>query len=914
MSSALRALNALAVIVPLLMTSGYAPGLAGSGAYATSGAWPNLASPGETSLATGSTHGLTWVSRSSGTVNRLRRVTCTTSSTCLIVGDGGTILASADGGATWSNRSTSAGQDLRGITCPSTSDCLAVGSWGTILVSTDGGATWSRRPSGVPYNLFDITCPTSRGCVAVGDGAILTSTDAGATWTDQLPRPLYTSTIRTGVACPSRTHCLAVGQYGMILASADGGATWSNRSTSAGQDLRGITCPSTSDCLAVGSWGTILASTNGGLTWSSRFSGTKDDLDSVACATIKTCVTVGGGSVAGGPVSTILTSTDGGGTWRNVSPNASNELWGITCPTSTSCLAVGDNGTILQGQLPTSSPDQQHLAKAIGQYKTVLDIAFGQLTGTVGDLGTEGQSFRDEVKSDQFRVYASIARAAIDTLVGGWNELDGKSATDTEAKLIAVCSDFSLGFAKGATIDAMAKKLVAYLHDHSVKDQAATMASGIDRSIRAGIDKQLDALIANPPNLSKAKTDAVIAALRSREDALAWIGTRQVLGAAATLHEAFYQQGSSHVGADLVTALWQQATPLLLSALFGPEAGVGAGALISVWNTAVAQQKLAADAQVVAEYELALLSMQDYTGRLHDAATLVIKGLKARPVAFAGVSAMVANVQVVGSGAAATRAHRTDTRREVLNLTIHNTGATMPFYVLVTYNTGFDINGTLTLGGQQKLHLSVLATLDSFQLGGKGQMIATITVLGKATSSVSFTLQDAATHLDLVPGKGEQIHIALLPEPTLGDFVLADSKQVPNDQAIHFQYQQPVTHLRRFVSPRNSVIIVYIQWIESGGDIPNGQMLVTNTTYGVRCVWRFSGIDKNGTVSLTVPGGRGPDVTCNSPGGAVTGSFHGAALQIRLLETLKPYVKRTGAVEVTLHPGTLQDYHAEGGI
>jgi hypothetical protein len=77
-------------------------------------------------------------------------------------------------------------------------------------------------------------------------------------------------------------------------------------------------------------------------------------------------------------------------------------------------ILLAGRGVVIQGQLAT----------AIGRYKAALDLAFRQITGTVGDLDAEGQYFRDEVKSDQFKVYASIAQAAVGTLVAGWNELD----------------------------------------------------------------------------------------------------------------------------------------------------------------------------------------------------------------------------------------------------------------------------------------------------------------------------------------------------------------------------------------------------------------------------------------------------------------------------------------------------------
>src|SRR5450759_2935529 len=74
---------------------------------------------------------------------------------------------------TWRRRSSGTDYDLYGIVCPTSRACLAVGDGGTILASADGGATWRSRSSGTDNNLISITCPTSRACLAVGDGGTI---------------------------------------------------------------------------------------------------------------------------------------------------------------------------------------------------------------------------------------------------------------------------------------------------------------------------------------------------------------------------------------------------------------------------------------------------------------------------------------------------------------------------------------------------------------------------------------------------------------------------------------------------------------------------------------------------------------------------------------------------------------------
>ena len=72
---------------------------------------------------------------------------------------------------------------LLGVACPRPSTCVAVGDRGTLLRSTDGGRTWRRQPSGTTNDLDGVACLSPSTCVAVGmAGTILWSTDAGRTW------------------------------------------------------------------------------------------------------------------------------------------------------------------------------------------------------------------------------------------------------------------------------------------------------------------------------------------------------------------------------------------------------------------------------------------------------------------------------------------------------------------------------------------------------------------------------------------------------------------------------------------------------------------------------------------------------------------------------------------------------------
>src|SRR2546423_298807 len=116
----------------------------------------------------------------SGTPNTLDGVACPRPSTCVAVGEGGTILRSTDGGSTWRRQPSATTSELDGVACLSPSTCVAVGLGGTILRSTDGGSTWRRQSSGT--SLSRVACPRLSTCRAAGGrGKIVRSTDEGRT-------------------------------------------------------------------------------------------------------------------------------------------------------------------------------------------------------------------------------------------------------------------------------------------------------------------------------------------------------------------------------------------------------------------------------------------------------------------------------------------------------------------------------------------------------------------------------------------------------------------------------------------------------------------------------------------------------------------------------------------------------------
>ena len=169
---------------------------------------------------------------------------------------------------------------LNSVSCVSlgATTCYAVGRVGgtnanEVFVSSNGGISWSAVSAGDPIgsdrNLNGVSCQVALEsvrppsfvdlCFAVGDqGAIVTNSSSGRTWTSQQtnvePNTLANS-IFSGVSCPTRGTCFAVGEGPGIVASTNG-TTWTQKYSGLGGQA--ISCPSTTTCFAVGT-NSILA-------------------------------------------------------------------------------------------------------------------------------------------------------------------------------------------------------------------------------------------------------------------------------------------------------------------------------------------------------------------------------------------------------------------------------------------------------------------------------------------------------------------------------------------------------------------------------------------------------------------------------------------------------------------------------
>jgi kumamolisin len=228
--------------------------------------------------------------------------------------------------------------DLSSVACSSTTSCIAVGTYSNGgsngLLVTGWGSSWTATEAPVPADAYkadpfadlsSVTCAAATSCVAVGtyessrvqDQALL-ETGSGTSWAAKeapLPRDANRdlSSGFSSVACPSKSSCVATGNYGVYngylpgLLETGSGTSWTateapapgGGSTSA--DLPSVACPSTSSCVAAGSYSNPvsgLLETGSGTSWTGATpplpsGGDYSFLGSNACPTTGACVAAG---------------------------------------------------------------------------------------------------------------------------------------------------------------------------------------------------------------------------------------------------------------------------------------------------------------------------------------------------------------------------------------------------------------------------------------------------------------------------------------------------------------------------------------------------------------------------------------------------------------------------------------------
>ena len=316
-------------------------------------------------------------------------VVCRTSRSCAGVGVGdetATYVATWNGKA-WSDVSGGGSvARLKRLSCPDPATCLAVGEDDHLspsgFVERWDGTTWrllaSPGGAGEFTSFSDLSCPTSARCFTVGSSfdrsdahyrPLVEEWDGTHGSVVAIPEPTgATGSELGGVACPSATSCLAVGDATLpsgheTLFGQWNGTSWSITPSPdppgvTSLTFSGLACVSTTDCFAVGSTivdphvrtSNTLVEHWDGTSWSVMTTPNRpvkfNQLVDVSCPTSTSCTAVGF-SYDGAKKDTLVERWDGM-TWSIVpSPDASGtthtSLLGVSCASDTSCVAVGDD-------------------------------------------------------------------------------------------------------------------------------------------------------------------------------------------------------------------------------------------------------------------------------------------------------------------------------------------------------------------------------------------------------------------------------------------------------------------------------------------------------------------------------------------------------------------------------------------
>jgi photosystem II stability/assembly factor-like uncharacterized protein len=367
-------------------------------------------------------------------------LTCPTAATCYVEGDNATsasgpadmnsLYVSSDGAQTWSVLPVPGGVTFTSpLSCASVTDCAAGGLYyghqPVYLTTATGGHSWTVRPLpadvGQVMTFSCVTATTCRGLSSLTGAPIsqgfatmfaglrfFATTDGGRNFS---VTTFPADAAIQSVACPTASHCVAIGVYshfnakdgpdldhGVLLTSDDGGLTWQRRAWPKGYGpgwQPEVTCTDASHCAMIGfverngtegnqvgyssgkdavQYTVIGFSTDGGQTWTriSTFPRSMPDptIDALTCPTTTTCYAAGGdliaqhiGNTYNAESSVVAVTSNAGRSWQRVTFAAPAKVPGgmqgdsfmdigqIDCPQVNACVAIG-----VSDQRSTSTP------------------------------------------------------------------------------------------------------------------------------------------------------------------------------------------------------------------------------------------------------------------------------------------------------------------------------------------------------------------------------------------------------------------------------------------------------------------------------------------------------------------------------------------------------------------------------
>ncbi len=218
-------------------------------------------------------------------------------------------------------------KSLSAISCPEVDSCVVAGEGGTLLTTSDGGNKWNSYATGLENWFSGVSCPSRQICYVTGvassgmvptpkyEAALLVTADGGRSWTSSTP------SIATGFAsitCPTPIFCLAVQQTGgdlggvpvVVYSSDDAAKTWKRVYTvNNGLGYTAIQCPDAKTCYTLYDSRSVAVTADAGRTWRVQQVGTPYPITSLSCPVANKCYGVSGKDYGLSSAGAILTTT-----------------------------------------------------------------------------------------------------------------------------------------------------------------------------------------------------------------------------------------------------------------------------------------------------------------------------------------------------------------------------------------------------------------------------------------------------------------------------------------------------------------------------------------------------------------------------------------------------------------------------
>lgn len=305
--------------------------------------------------------GQSFLPQNSGVTSQLNAISFASSTTGVVVGNGGVIRRTTDAGLHWTGAISGTTADLTDVTFVGPNTYIAVGKAGTLLKSTNAGGSWVAMNAGTSADLLGIYSNGMIVFITGANGTVIKSTNYGSAW----------SLLSTGVSLDLNDAYFTtdvigyvVGESGTVLKTVNGGGAWTflDVGTTA-YELTSVIFPDGMHGVITGAnsgtnQSVIFYSDDAGTTWDSEnFPGVYLSEMSFADFSLGYLV---GGSITGNTAS-VYSSTSYGTTWTAETATSSRQL-GVCAPSFNVVYTCGTNGTILRRAENTAGIEEETTA------------------------------------------------------------------------------------------------------------------------------------------------------------------------------------------------------------------------------------------------------------------------------------------------------------------------------------------------------------------------------------------------------------------------------------------------------------------------------------------------------------------------------------------------------------------------